>query len=203
MTTGIVKKRIKITQFFGVIVLAYYLLGASFLSLNIPLLGEALFFVGTIMVAIGVLGRAWCLSYIGGNKRNMVIQNGPYSLCRNPLYLFSFIGATGIGLATKTFTFPLVIIMVFVIYYPLVIKKEEAELKLKFGTEFENYMQKTPTRIIPSFQGYAGLERTEINLRSFRKGIFELIYFIIPLGIFPIVETLHAMGMMPFFYYIY
>jgi protein-S-isoprenylcysteine O-methyltransferase Ste14 len=199
----IVKKRIKISQLFGVIVFGYYLLGASYWSLQDALVGDALFFLGTVMVGVGVLGRAWCLSYIGGNKRNMVIQHGPYSLCRNPLYLFSFIGAIGIGLATKTFVFPLIVLAVFVIYYPLVIKKEEAELKLKFGVQFEDYMKKTRSRIIPSFRGYTGLERTEINLRSFRKGVFELIFFIIPLGIFPFLETLHAMGSVPFFYYIY
>lgn len=199
----IVKKRIKISQFLGVIVFGYYLLGASYWGLKSALVGDALFFLGTVMVAVGVLGRAWCLSYIGGNKRNLVIQHGPYSLCRNPLYLFSFIGAIGIGLATKTLVFPLIVFTVFVVYYPLVIKKEEAELKLKFGIEFENYMKTTRSRIIPSFRGYAGLERTEINLRSFRKGVFELIFFIIPLGIFPLLETLHAMGSVPFFYYIY
>ena len=199
----IVKKRIKISQFFGVIVLAYYLLGTSFWSLKKPLLGEALFLVGTIMVGAGVLGRAWCLSYIAGNKRNMVIQHGPYSLCRNPLYLFSFIGAVGIGLATKTFIFPLIICLVFAIYYPFVIRKEENELKLKFGTEFEKYMEKTRNRIVPSFENYVDLERAEVNLRSFRKGLFELIFFIIPLGLFPVVEAFHTTGLLPFYYNIY
>lgn len=199
----LIKKRIKFTQFFGISVFGYYLLGASFWSLQNSLLGNSLFFIGTVMVGAGVLGRAWCLSHITGNKRNMVIQHGPYSLCRNPLYLFSFTGAVGIGLATKTFAFPVVILIVFVIYYPLVIKKEEAELKLKFDTEFETYMKKIKSRIIPSFRSYKGQERTEINLRSFRKGIFELIYFIISIGIFPIVETLHAMGAIPFYYCIY
>lgn len=199
----LIKKRVKLSQFFGVIVFSYYLLGASFWSLKSAMLGGALFFIGTVMVAIGVLGRVWCLSYIGGNKRNMVIQHGPYSLCRNPLYLFSLIGAIGIGLATKTFIFPLVIFIFFVVYYPFVIRKEEAELKLKFGAEFENYMKKIPSRIMPSFRNYAGLERTEINLNSFRKGISDLIFFIIPIGIFPFIETLHAIGLMPFLYYIY
>lgn len=199
----IVKKRIRISQFFGVIVLAYYVLGASFWSMQPSLLGDTLFLLGTILVGAGVLGRAWCLSYIAGNKRNMVIQHGPYSLCRNPLYLFSFMGAMGIGLATKTFTFPLIIFIVFATYYPLVIKKEEKELKLKFGTKFENYMQKTQSRIIPSFRNYQELERTEINLRSFRKGVFELIFFIIPLGLFPVVETCHTIKLLPFLYYLY
>jgi len=203
MTTRIIRKRIEISQIFGVIVMGYYVLGASFWSLNKPLLGEALFLLGTIMVGAGVLGRAWCLSYIAGNKRNMVIQFGPYSLCRNPLYLFSFIGAMGIGLATKTITFPLIIFIGFTIYYPLVIKKEENDLKLKFGTTFESYMKKTPSRIIPSFRNYQELKRTEVNLRSFRKGAFELIFFIIPLGLFPVVEACHAARLLPYFYHIY
>jgi len=199
----LIQKRVKISQSFGVIIFGYYLMGASFWSLKNAILGEVLYFIGTIMVAVGVLGRVWCLSYIAGNKRNIVIQHGPYSLCRNPLYLFGLIGAIGIGLTTKTIALPLIIFIVFVTYYPFVVKKEENDLRLKFGTEFENYMNKTTSRIIPSFQNYADLERTKINLRSFRKGVFDLFYFIIPLGIFPFIEFLHGMGAIPYFYYIF
>lgn len=199
----IVKKRIQISQFFGVIVFGYYLLGASFWSMNRPVLGETLFLIGALLTGAGVIGRVWCLSYIGGNKRRGVIQHGPYSLCRNPLYLFSFIGAMGIGLATKTFTFPLIVIIVFVGYYPFVVRKEEGDLKKMFGREYETYMKTIKTRFVPSLQGYTDLDRTEISPRSFRKGVFDLIFFIIPLGIFPFIETTHLVGLKPYFYYIY
>ncbi len=200
---SLISDRIKISQFLGIIVICYYLLGASFWGLNSAMLGEILFLIGTILIAVGVIGRVWCLSYIAGNKRNKVIQHGPYSLCRNPLYLFSFIGAIGVGFATKTFAFPLMIFIVFVVYYPFVIRKEENDLKLKFGADFENYTQTIKTRFFPSFRNYSDLGRTEIHLRSFRKGIFDLIFFIFPLGIFPLVETSHFIGLVPFFYFIY
>lgn len=59
---------------------------------------EALEMAGMAMIAVAVLGRTWSSLYIGGRKNAELVQFGPYSLMRNPLYTFSFIGAAGIGL---------------------------------------------------------------------------------------------------------
>lgn len=49
--------------------------------------------LGLIAIMICIFGRASCSLYIGGRKKQEIVSNGPYSLCRNPLYVFSFIGA--------------------------------------------------------------------------------------------------------------
>lgn len=60
--------------------------------------------LGLIAIMVCVLGRAWCSLYIGGRKKQEIVTCGPYSLCRNPLYVFSFIGAFGIGAQTGSLT---------------------------------------------------------------------------------------------------
>ena len=47
-----------------------------------------LFFTGITLVGISSMGRMWCSLYIAGYKDNRLVTEGPYSLCRNPLYFF-------------------------------------------------------------------------------------------------------------------
>jgi Putative protein-S-isoprenylcysteine methyltransferase len=69
--------------------------------------------VGFVLIVITTLGRIWCFVYISGYKDDRLIQYGPYSLVRNPLYLFSFMGTIGLGLATEN----LVALALMVIYF--------------------------------------------------------------------------------------
>lgn len=44
------------------------------------------------MFCLAGLGfRFWATLYVGGRKGSSVISEGPYSVCRNPLYLASFL----------------------------------------------------------------------------------------------------------------
>ena len=52
---------------------------------------------GLALIVICILGRTWCTLYIGGRKKRELINKGPYSVVRNPLYFFTTIGAAGIG----------------------------------------------------------------------------------------------------------
>lgn len=199
----LLRDRIRISQLFGVVVFCYYVFGVTIWNSKNIIVENALFVLGTIFIAVGVIGRVWCLSYIAGNKDNILVTNGPYSLCRNPLYLFSFIAASGVGLGTETFTIPFIIFLGFIIYYPFTILREETALRLKFGSEYENYLQTVTTRIIPISRYFSECERIEINPTAFRRGISDLLFFIIFLGIFEFIEMLHVSEMLPSFYHIF
>ena len=46
---------------------------------------------GVILILVCIVGRTWCTLYIGGNKKRELITAGPYSVVRNPLYVFTSI----------------------------------------------------------------------------------------------------------------
>ena len=49
------------------------------------------------MIFLGIVGRLWSTLYIGGRKSAEVVTGGPYSMTRNPLYVFSTLAAAGVG----------------------------------------------------------------------------------------------------------
>ena len=65
--------------------------------------GAILSISGSALVVISVLGRFWSIRHIGLRKNVILVQTGPYSYCRNPLYFFSLLLALGCGLISKEY----------------------------------------------------------------------------------------------------
>src|SRR5262245_36127901 len=78
--------------------------------------------LGFLLLIIAALGRLWAFAYIGGKKNRELCQEGPYSLTRNPLYLFSFVGVIGASLALQSPALCAVSAVFFLCYYALVIR---------------------------------------------------------------------------------
>ena len=153
----------------------------------------ALFLIGTILVAIASLGRMWCSLYIAGYKNKRLVTEGPYSLCRNPLYFFSAVGGVGVGCTTETFTFPVVFIVLFALYYPLVIKGEEKRLKQIYGVEFEEYIKRVPA-FFPSVSTFFEPENYNVKPVVFRRHIFSALWFVWIVGILELIEGMREIG---------
>ena len=120
-----------------------------------------------VFVGIGVMGRIWCSLYISGFKNAKLVTDGPYSLCRNPLYLFSYLGGVGIMLITETFIFPIVFTLYFLCYYHFVIRQEEAFLSEKYGTAYSDYIKDNST-LLPSFKNFKEPEFYQVSPKHFR-----------------------------------
>ena len=86
-----------------------------------------------------------------GAKNDVVVRDGPFSVVRNPLYVFSFIAMMGIGLESRMYTVFVLLCGAYILYYPKVVKKEEEFLKAKFGEPYEKYMLEVP-RWIPNLK---------------------------------------------------
>ncbi|MCB0335978.1 MAG: isoprenylcysteine carboxylmethyltransferase family protein, partial [Bdellovibrionales bacterium] len=116
----------------------------AYMEEHAPLVEIIFFFCGIVLVGVASLGRLWCTVYIAGNKTGVLVTEGPFSLCRNPLYFFSLLGAVGVGLATETITIPILILVLFAFWYPLVIKDEEERLREVHGAAYGKYCEKVP-----------------------------------------------------------
>jgi protein-S-isoprenylcysteine O-methyltransferase Ste14 len=162
----------------------------------------SLFFVGIILVGIASLGRMWCSLYIAGYKDDKLVTEGPYSICRNPLYFFSLIGVLGIGCATKTFTFPIVFMLLFALYYPFVIKGEERRLKQLFGEAFEKYTKEISI-FFPRLYTFSEPKTYVVKPSVYREHIFSALWFIWIVGFLGVIEGLKEIGVLPALWTIY
>ena len=58
---------------------------------------EMIEWFGIFAILLCIFGRTWTSLYIGGRKNRALLTKGPYSVVRNPLYVFSILGAAGAG----------------------------------------------------------------------------------------------------------
>ncbi|WP_254509969.1 methyltransferase family protein [Anatilimnocola floriformis] len=154
---------------------------------------ETMFGVGLLLTFIGCLGRVWCLIHIAGRKNNELVTAGPYSLCRNPLYLFSFIGTLGVAFSTCTFTIPLLAAVCFLAYYPMVIRSEERRLAQIHGAAFATYCSRVP-QFIPSFRAYTPVEQTTVKVHLFVRGLLDVAWFLLAILLSHLNSELHEAG---------
>ncbi|MFA7382503.1 MAG: isoprenylcysteine carboxylmethyltransferase family protein [Desulfurivibrionaceae bacterium] len=146
---------------------------------------EALELFGFALLILATLGRIWATVYIGGRKDEELCQDGPYSISRNPLYLFSLLGAIGIILAAQK-PIILAIIVPFFVFYYFVIKGEEERLLSFFGQEYADYAKRVG-RIIPTFKTYTSQE----SFTVYPKVLFRsMIHASIFMWIFMLLEVL-------------
>ncbi len=188
------KNRIFLTRIVGVAVLFLILSTQSQWETKNMIIGYLLFFFGIVFAAVASLGRMWCSLYIAGYKNNKLITEGPYSISRNPLYFFSMIGVIGIGFATKTFTFPLLFIILFVPYYILIIKSEEKRLKEYFGAEFEEYTRRVPA-LFPNFSTFHEPDDYNVKPSVYRTHILSAVWFVWAVGILELINGMKEIGL--------
>jgi protein-S-isoprenylcysteine O-methyltransferase Ste14 len=194
--------RNEITRFALVILFIICLFSNSALEKNWNWICEGLDLLGSILLGIGVLGRVWCLAYICGHKNDRVVREGPYSMCRNPLYFFSFIAALGIACATEMVIFPLTVLIFFGLYYPHTIKQEETRLLAKHNLEYQDYMRTVP-RFFPKLSLLSESTNYSMNPKIFRKQLSGAIWFIWFFGMVQGTESLHQLGWVPVYFHLY
>lgn len=132
---------------------------------------------GFILLGAATFGRLWCLLFIGGAKNATLVIDGPYSVVRNPLYLFNLIGAAGLGLAVQQPLLAAALSSVFVLYYPAVVASEERTLLERFGDAYRAYQARTP-RWLPRFSLYHEPEQVSIRPRWIRHGMLDAMWLL-------------------------
>lgn len=112
------RQRTGLSKVVGVLVFVVVALTQSRWELQHENVATFLYSAGLALAAVGAAGRIWCSFFISGRKDGQLVTEGPYSISRNPLYVFSGIGLVGVGLSTETLTYPLLFLLIFGLYYP-------------------------------------------------------------------------------------
>jgi protein-S-isoprenylcysteine O-methyltransferase Ste14 len=143
---------------------------------QVPVLKISADALGLLMVSLAMIGRLWCALYIAGRKNAELCQDGPYSLVRNPLYVFSFIGTLGVLLATHRWGLLPLVTVAFLVYYHITIRAEEARLARLFPQSYAAYCQEVP-RGIPRGHGHRTRTQLTLDPRAVTRAMREVIWF--------------------------
>lgn len=153
-------------------------------------------FAGLACVTVCAFGRVWSSIYISGQKIIALVEIGPYSVTRNPLYLFSLIGVAGIGLASGSLVIIALLTLSFGLYYPSIIRSEEAAMKAQHGPEFQSYMERVP-RFLPNMSLYSEPDICTVKTKQLRRALLDASYFIWIYGAVQLIQKLHQARVLP------
>jgi protein-S-isoprenylcysteine O-methyltransferase Ste14 len=120
---------------------------------------------GLVVAVVGIALRIWSAGYI--EKNNRLATGGPYSLCRNPLYLGSFTFGAGSCIAIHVWWLLPVYAAGFALFYWPTILNEQRFLSKKFGDDYADFRRRTPSfipyKIVRGGTGQFSLEIAKVN----------------------------------------
>jgi protein-S-isoprenylcysteine O-methyltransferase Ste14 len=97
---------------------------------------------GAIAGLAGLLLRALAAGHL--DKQKVLTVSGPYAFTRNPLYLGSALLGCGAAIATHSWFSTAVLGAYFALFYSVVMRREEQELRLRHGAAFDEYARAVP-----------------------------------------------------------
>jgi len=159
-------------------------------------LHEMIELAGLGLIVVAIIGRTWCSLYIGGRKKASVVDLGPYSISRNPLYVFSFIGAAGAGAQFGNVTAAIAAALITWIVFSIVVRREEAFLSEKFGGPYLAYKARVP-RFIPKLSLWRNVDTLEIRPQLVWRTFVDACVFLAALPLAEGIEMAQVHGLLP------
>lgn len=157
---------------------------------------------GSGALFLAAIGRIWSAGYIAGRKNLRLIQDGPYSVMRHPLYFFSFLGFLGAGLAMESFVLTGVMVLIFFLTHIPVMRREEERLRQLFGEEYARYGRDVPA-LFPRPWLFRCPKSVELQCRAFNRAVFDAALIgLIFIGT-EALEWLHLHGIIPILFRVY
>ena len=178
-----------------IIVLAAALIGIALFMAGGPVSPEDDFWheaverSGVLFIVVAILGRTWCSMYIGGSKLRILVTEGPYSVTRNPLYVFSAIAAFGLGAQLGSAFFALLCAVATVAIFLLVIRHEERALAERFPSEYALYQARVP-RLIPAFCRWQDAEAISVRPALVHQTFRDAMLFLLAAPALKALESL-------------
>lgn len=109
--------------------------------------GAVRFGLGALLIALAVLLFAWCLRELRRHETTLnphraastLVSSGPFRFSRNPIYVSLTAFQAGVALLAGSTWVLLMLAWVLPIMQHLVIAREEAHLRWRFGTDYADY----------------------------------------------------------------
>jgi protein-S-isoprenylcysteine O-methyltransferase Ste14 len=134
--------------------------------------------VGLILILACILGRTWCTLYIGGMKKRELVSKGPYSIVRNPLYVFTSIGVAGIGAQFGSIVIAALLVAGTLAVFLPVVRQEESFLASTFPDTFPGYAARVP-RFWPRFSAWQDADELLVRPDLVRRTFFDACLFLL------------------------
>ena len=129
----------------------------------------------------GVVLRFWSTLYIGGRKHEILVCEGPYSICRNPLYLGTILLTASAGLFLESLLFTFGVVIIAIVYALATVPVEERYLSQYLGAPYRDYCARVP-RFWPRPSLFATSSHLEVDLEELGRECRSAIgYLLIPL----------------------
>jgi protein-S-isoprenylcysteine O-methyltransferase Ste14 len=132
--------------------------------------------VASVLIGLAALGRLYATAFLGGFKNQKLVTEGPFSVTRNPLYFFSFVGVCGIALATAQILIILLVPPLFWVLIHRLMQREEGFLREKFGEPYQVYCAKTP-RFLPRLSLYQAPETMPMCPQYLRNALKDAVWW--------------------------
>jgi protein-S-isoprenylcysteine O-methyltransferase Ste14 len=161
-----------------------------------PRVESVIEWAGRFLIVVCILGRTWCSLYIGGRKTSRLVMTGPYSVSRNPLYVFSIIGAVGIGAQLGAVSVAVVAGIFAAIVHILVVVKEERLMLASHGDVFRDYAARVP-RFLPRMSGWKNVEFLEVPPRAVVTTFLDACVFLASIPLAETFEHFQHTGVIP------
>lgn len=178
-----------------VLVFVVLLFGQSMFSPE-TVVHEAIEMVGIVFIVVGIAGRLWSTLYIGGRKSVAVVTDGPYSITRNPLYVFSSIAAIGVGAQMGSITAAVGFGVACAAAFHVVILREEKYLSANLGADYRNYLAKVP-RFFPNPSLYREGEAIGFRPSLLLVTLLDGLVFLVAMPLFEIIDAAQLSGALP------
>jgi len=151
---------------------------------------------GYVFLLAGLAIRMWSILYVGGRKSRELVTEGPYSICRNPLYVGTFFLAIGAGLCFENLPLLAATVAVILPVHLVAAKMEEHHLQATFPVKYPQYRRRVP-RFWPRFHNYRSQKTLVISVHAIRRATVDAVcVLLIPL-VEDFLEILHQYGVVP------
>lgn len=148
---------------------------------------EVMEIIGLALVIAAVLGRFWAILYIGGHKNRTVMQDGPYSVCRHPLYFFSTLGVIGFGCLLGSLVVTAVLGALTLAILAATARKEEAFLRGTFGSAYDDYAARVPM-ILPKPSLFRTSDTITVSVPHLRTNLMDALVFLLFVPLAELIE---------------